>query len=96
MTGDVINKGADGRPRQEVYFTVNEVLANGDHDRGLPNAFFGAYVSYSKAGDLAINKYDNEPYQYGIAYSWTNSSATDRYTVITFCTTEEYDKHQHC
>lgn len=97
ITGDIIKMGSDGRPVQEVYFYVNEVLTDGDNDRGFPNAFFGANVSHAKPGaDLAIHKYDVYPYQYGIAYSWTNRSANDPYTVITFCSPDEFKKHQHC
>jgi hypothetical protein len=96
ITGDIVKMGSDARPIQEVYFYVNEIMADGDNDRGLPNAFWGANVSYANGADLAIHKYDNEPYQYGVAYSWINRRANEPYTVVTFCTPDEYKKHHHC
>ena len=94
ISGSILHVGSDGRPRQDVYFNVYGISDNDTPPDYLSSAFWGVY--YNIVGHhLEFNKYDVSPYQEGLAYSWVRDSGASSST-ITFCSEEEFNKHQHC
>lgn len=91
IDGAIIDKGSDGRPVQEVFFRVSEVLADTTDHQGFHSAFWGSYIS---SGKLVVHKYDHYPYQYGIGYSWVEGKGGEM--IVTFCAENEFKKHGHC